>query len=129
MPDGTLEQQRARFAWEKVQGIIQKSEQREAFKRLAKGAPVLIMNNGLMQTLAFYQSRSVNAEAAQELVKAILGWLEKQQMISPAGGKDIFQAGMQSLQSQPAIRYLRATEEAIAILRWIRQFADAVIPD
>jgi CRISPR-associated protein Cmr5 len=129
MPEGTLEQQRARYAWEQVQAIRQKPQQREAFKRYAKGAPALIMNNGLMQTLAFYQSRSVNPEAAQELVKAILGWLAQRQMIARAGSSDIFQAGMQSLQKQSAIGYLRATEEAIAILRWIRQFADAVLTD
>lgn len=34
---------------------------REEYRNLAKAAPALIMNNGLMQTLAFYQDEQAAA--------------------------------------------------------------------
>ncbi len=47
----SLDQQRAAYAWECVQGC------NGDYTNLAKAAPALIMNNGLMQALAFYQSK------------------------------------------------------------------------
>ena len=51
VPTVSIEQQRAKFAWERVQGCNKK------YMNLAKAAPALIMNNGLMQALAFYQAK------------------------------------------------------------------------
>lgn len=51
----TLEQQRAQFAWDCAREGSTRSG--DEYRNLAKAAPAFIMNNGLMQTLAFYQDK------------------------------------------------------------------------
>jgi len=47
----TLEQQRAADAWQAAAGCT------NAYAKLTKSAPALIMNSGLMQTLAFLHEK------------------------------------------------------------------------
>ncbi|HQG29413.1 MAG TPA: type III-B CRISPR module-associated protein Cmr5, partial [Candidatus Ozemobacteraceae bacterium] len=75
----SLEQQRAKFAWEKAKASP------NDFTSLAKGAPALIMGNGLMAALAFWNSRKT--EQGNHLVTALLGWL-KERRLAPAGTTD-----------------------------------------
>lgn len=118
-------QRRAAFAWGKVQGCGEK------YANLAKAAPALVMNNGLMQTLAFFQAKE---EHHRRLSRHICEWL-----VATFAGQDGFpaQAGvapedqlfnqvMQALTQAKPDLYRRATEEALSLLRWIRQFASAV---
>lgn len=51
----SLDQQRAAYAWQCVQGCNSRNDD---YTNLAKAAPALIMNNGLMQALAFYQDKA-----------------------------------------------------------------------
>ena len=51
MAEQSLDQLRAAHAW----AVVGKSQKNQDFKNLATSAPALIMGNGLMQTLAFYQ--------------------------------------------------------------------------
>lgn len=51
----TLEQRRSATAWRFAQEGVARSDQ---YKDLAKAAPALIMNNGLLQTLAFLRTRA-----------------------------------------------------------------------
>ena len=115
MPDAqSLDQERAAFAWTKVG-----DQPRKEYVKLAKGAPALVMSNGLMQTLAFYQSKSADH---QQLLRHIIEWLAKR--LSP-GFPAEFTGAMQRLHGADSDLYMRATEEALEILRWIRQFAAA----
>lgn len=116
----SLEQERAIFAWEKIAGV--RKEFKEEYKNLAKGAPALLMSNGLMQTLAFYNSR--DKKAAEALAGHIQEWISKK--IAGIAGTD-FAKVMKGLQTCQTAEYMRATDEALEILRWIRQFADALI--
>ena len=113
----TLDQQRAAYAWQRVQGCTKE------YVNLAKAAPALIMNNGLMQTLAFYESKGKPHH--QQLAKHLSGWLHQQNHVTASD----FNAVMTSLQSTESSRYRQATEEALALLRWIRQFAAAEAPE
>lgn len=116
-PRTTLDQQRAAYAWQGVQGCTKE------YVNLAKAAPALIMNNGLMQTLAFYESKGKPHH--QQLAKHLSGWLHQQNHVTASD----FNAVMTSLQSTESSRYRQATEEALALLRWIRQFAAAEAPE
>lgn len=109
----TLDQQRAAYAWQHVQGCAKE------YVNLAKAAPALIMNNGLMQTLAFYESKG--KEHHRQLARHLSDWLHQQSHVTDSN----FNAVMSSLQSAESLRYRQATEEALALLRWIRQFAAA----
>lgn len=115
-PAMTLEQQRSKFAWDSIQGC------NKDYVKLAKSAPALIMNNGLMQTLAFYQDK--NKPHHQALASHLRRWI-----MVRAGGADKdpgFQSLMGELLKFDSRQYRQATEEALLLLRWIRQFAAAL---
>ncbi len=113
----SLEQQRAKFAWERVQGCNKK------YMNLAKAAPALIMNNGLMQALAFYQAKGEVHHLT--LNRHLCDWLLKRDIVAQAD----FASVMAVLHGADATTFRRATEETLALLKWIRQFAAAVAPE
>ncbi|MGC8917613.1 MAG: type III-B CRISPR module-associated protein Cmr5 [Thermoanaerobaculum sp.] len=118
----SLDQKRAGFAWEKVNGVH--SGVLEKYANLAKGAPSLIMGNGLMQTLAFYKSK--NEKHHEELLRHVLEWLSHKE--SPCHSfipESDFRKAMDALSRCESSQYIQATHEALAILKWIRQFASA----
>ncbi|CAK0748954.1 CRISPR-associated protein Cmr5 [Gammaproteobacteria bacterium] len=115
----TLEQQRAQFAWEAVNNAHHAVPQFGEYKNLAKGAPALIMGNGLMAALAFYQSR--DKPHARLLVSNVLGWLARRRMVP-----NDFMAAMNGFFQASSLDYRIATDEALAMLKWLRQFADAI---
>lgn len=112
----TLEQQRAQFAWDCAKEGTAVSDE---YRNLAKAAPALIMNNGLMQTLAFYQDKGKPQHIA--LAGHLRRWIMKR---AGGNGQDPgFQPMMEVLLRAQPDQYRRATDEALLILRWIRQFA------
>lgn len=129
-PTPTMEQQRSAFAWAaSEQGIQQAGDK---YMKLAKGAPVLIMNSGLMQTLAFLSDKKEAQH--RQLLQHILQWLAGRfdgeatnhaQHPFPRGSQADFERTMQALFNAKPQQYQRATAEALMILRWIRQLAAA----
>ncbi len=121
-----LDQQRAAFAWRRVE------EAKRAlgggysdYKNLAKAAPALIMNNGLMQTLAFFWSKGNEHEKKgvdhhDLLRRDILEWLGQQ-----FGMPRDYMAMMNAMFLADSEQYRLATEETMHLLRWLRQFADS----
>ncbi len=118
-PAMTLEQRRSEAAWRYAQEGVALSEQ---YKDLAKAAPALIMNNGLMQTLAFYADK--NKPHHQALASHLRRWIMQR-----AGGADQdpgFPFFMENMLKAESGKYRQYTEEALLLLRWIRQFAAAL---
>lgn len=113
-----LEQLRAADAWKQ----ISKDGNRE-YVNSAKSAPALIMNNGLMQTLAFLKSKGKD-----DLCRHVCSWLLTQVFNSNETGdvQQLFILVMTKLHVSDSSDYRRATEEALAYLRWVRQFASAL---
>lgn len=118
----TLEQERAAFAWKKVQG------QSGDYRTLVKSAPAMIMSNGLMQTLAFLKGKGKQHHG--DLLSHLLEWLVQRKIIALNidNGAD-FSASMENLYGSSSQRYQQATEEAMAILRWLRQLVDAALKE
>ncbi len=122
-PAMSLEQRRSQAAWKYAQEGVAKSEK---YKTLAKAAPALIMNNGLMQTLAFYEEKGKDKgkEHHHELASHLRRWI-----MQCAGGADsdpCFEDFMKIMLNFDSSSYRQATEEALLLLRWIRQFAAAL---
>jgi len=116
----TLEQQRAQFAWQCAQEGVQIAG--AEYRNLAKAAPALIMNNGLMQTLAFYQDKNKHHHRA--LAAQLRRWIMQR---AGGNGQDPgFQQMMGVLLRAQPDQYRQATDETLLILRWIRQFAAAL---
>ena len=128
----TLDQQRAALAWQyATDGMRLPDKESKAYKGLAKGAPALIMNSGLMPTLAFYKAKGsdkhgqleVNNSAASLLQHLLAGLSER---LKPTPQPKDFGSFMNHLQDMQSAVYLRYTDESLELLKWIRQFVDAV---
>ncbi|HUM95554.1 MAG TPA: type III-B CRISPR module-associated protein Cmr5 [Candidatus Competibacter sp.] len=117
LPTTSLDQQRAAYAWQCVQNLP------KDYDKLAKAAPALIMNNGLMQALAFYQSKGKAHHLA--LNQHLCEWLRQRGIVQQAE----FASVMAALHGADATTFRRATEETLALLKWVRQFAAAVAPE
>ena len=118
-PAMTLEQQRSATAWRFAQEGVALSDQ---YKDLAKATPALIMNNGLLQTLAFFEDKGKPHHKV--LASHLRRWV-----MSRAGGSDQdigFLPFMEILLQADSQQYRQASEEALLLLRWLRQFAVAV---
>lgn len=116
----TLEQKRAEFAWQKVQG------QSDDYLRLVKSLPAMIMTNGLMQTLAFLEGKGEKQRHHKDLVNHLIEWLAKRDVVRE---RSDFKGVMETLYSLESQKYQQATEEVLAILRWLRQLVDAAIKE
>ncbi|MDP2368760.1 type III-B CRISPR module-associated protein Cmr5 [Rhodoferax sp.] len=116
----TLDQQRAALAWGYATAAM-KTGFAKKYKNLAKGAPALIMNSGLMPTLAFYNSKDPEHKA---LLEDLLAGLSTR--LKPSPQPKNFQEFMVHLQKCKSQDYLRMTDEALELLKWMRQFVDAV---
>lgn len=112
----TLDQKRAAYAWAHVSSDGRSGE----YVTLLKGAPALVMSNGLMQALAYYQAKS---EDGKKLVAAVGGWLKQQ---CPFVGGTDFTSVMNSLYGSSALDYMHATVETLEILKWMKQAGSAL---
>jgi CRISPR-associated protein Cmr5 len=111
----TLEQRRAADAWR----CAQDQGEDEDYANLAKGLPVLIMNSGLLQVMAFLNEKGAHC--------ALLGghlrsWLHNRYHDVP----EAFPGFMTALMEADSHKFQAVTTEALSWLRWLRQLAAAV---
>ena len=126
----TLDQERAEFIWKKLTELKKSAPTiLDPYTKLSKGAGTLIMQNGLMPTLAFYGDKAKGGAASRgqgnehlQLLSHLLQWLEKQGLISG----NSFEEAMNSLLTKSSRDYRAITEECLALIRWIRHFASAL---
>jgi CRISPR-associated protein Cmr5 len=116
----TLEQQRATKAWELV---TQVKENSQGYNSWVKKVPVLILTNGLGQTLAFLKSKSDHEK--ELLYEHLSVWLMVQMSWSPQSQQktDL----LERLIHESSANYRRATIEALAFLNWLKRFAGALL--
>jgi len=117
----TLDQQRASFAWKKTDESAQFIDM---YTVVAKSTASLIMNSGLMQTLAFLKSKDTDAHKA--LLGHLLKWWDIR-FLTKNEESDVpdFAMVMNILHQVDSSQYMQVNMEMMAFLRWIRQFADA----
>ena len=134
----SLEQERAKFAYEKV-GEVRKEDgdTQGRYVSYVKSAPVLILTNGLGQALAFYLSkldRPIDVDyktidpkefpegdkmAYAYLYRHISEWLARR----VTEGQDPLKYYME----HDGMSAIRLTDETIALLNWLKRFADAML--
>ena len=129
-PKPTLDQRRARHAWDAVAAIKSlSSDLQKNYLREAKRLPVRILTAGLGQSLAFVRAKGRSGAGAQ-LLRHIADWvLDKRKRPdstadAPEDGaliKNIIEGNGTDLQLH--------TEETLAYLEWLNRFAEAELED
>ncbi len=112
----TLENDRAKFAFEMVRSVSQKKDE---YKSWSKKIPVLIKTNGLGQTLAFMKSR--DKEETNLMLGQIHTWLAKKKELG--NGDDL----IRKITEIDSSTYRRWSREIIALFNWVRRFADGYL--
>lgn len=132
----TLEQERAKKAWEQVKGLMEEVERKikeankkeekdeeekkkEGYISVVRSAPALILSCGLGQTLAFYCSKG---GAQKILANHLAEWLLRDGQTQNKNAESLLDEIMKSDSS----RYRQLTSEAMAYLIWLKRFADAL---
>ena len=116
----TLDQERAKRAWENVKAVKGQSYEAD-YGSLARRVPALVQTNGLGQTLAFLKAKGKNSKAHQVLYEHLSDWVTGQmgwqkKLLAEVVGRD-------------TADYRRATTEAIAFLNWLKRFAEAELKE
>ena len=118
MSKPTLEQRRAKDAWKKSQGCSKE------YVTLAKGLPALIMNSGLMQTMAFLHEKGTGKNPQRhcaDLAQHLRVWINQRF----PDVRDDFEGFMQDMMESDPRDFQKITSEAFAWLRWMRQMSAA----
>ena len=118
-PQQTIEQKRARAAWDGVLAVKEQESYKEKYLALVKSAPADVLTNGLGQTLAFLKAKGKDEHKAlsthlSRWVCPQMGWTQNDDLLrkltEPDAGSDV---------------YRRTTAEALAYLVWLKRFAEA----
>jgi len=126
----TLGQRRAAFALEQV--LHNSCDNPKEFKSFCAGAPAVILQNGFGQALAFwYSKRKGNqTDKHQVLLDIIMKWLcreegdVKNEFIQPCR---VTKEWVMALSSMSQQQYLAAQGETLALLEWVKRYANALL--
>ncbi|WP_200250150.1 type III-B CRISPR module-associated protein Cmr5 [Thiococcus pfennigii] len=121
----TVEQQRAKFAWEEVDKVT--TSLRASYLSTIRSAPAMVINNGLGATLAFQLSKG---GAQKVLYEQLERWLcDQNRPALPA--QDAAHVGdnrlVRRLLAANSARYRRVTDETLEMVKWLKRFAEANI--
>ena len=121
----TIQQQRAKFALEKVQESITIGVKHKEFKSYASSLPAMIHMNGLGQAAAFFKSKDKNKYPEYEIIYNLLSeWLTQK-------GQPYYQSEnlLHGITNKDMQSYQLAQIEAQALMDWVKKFAKAFMGD
>lgn len=113
----TLEQKRAKAAWDAVSDV--KGKGLKDYGPLARSAPADIQVNGLGQTLSFWRAKGKPEHLA--LYQHVSTWVMGQLKATHPNGL----MGWIMAETTTSDQYRQATAEAMAFLMWLKRFAEA----
>lgn len=115
----TLQQQRAKYALNRVNDAIKDKVNQKEYKSYAASLPAMIHTNGLGQAVAFFRSKGKN-DTHFALYKLLSDWLT--QADQPYYGyKDL----LEGIVNEDMQQYRLAQMEAQALMSWVKKFAKA----
>lgn len=136
-PSQLIEQARAAYALAWIQraqadDTIKQSELKSFTRRL----PGMIQVNGFGQAMAFYYSKRTKSSAYQSVYSLIEGWLCGPHGHEATTGKPLLadHAGktpalLSAITQEGQQRYRLAQAETMALLRWAKKFAEALVAE
>jgi CRISPR-associated protein Cmr5 len=125
----TLGQKRAAYALQEVLG--NRCDKPKEFKTFCAGAPAVVLQNGFGHALAFWYSKSKNNQVDKHLVllDIIRNWLYRKDdgvqnnFIQPCQTTKEMVASLSNMSQQ---EYLAAQGETLALLEWVKRYANAL---
>ena len=124
--DLTIQQQRAKFALERIQAlpVKLKPNEQDEFIRYASGLPAMIHMNGLGQAMAFCQLKSKERESYGQLYQLVSDWLCQQgQPYHPK--TDV----LEGITQCDMAHYQLAQAETLVLMSWVKKFAKAFLTE
>jgi len=131
----TLGQKRAEFALAEILKVQDESLKKD-FKNFSAGAPAMILQNGVGQALAFWIAKATDKNLKIKtndkhyvLFKIVMDWLayEKGDIKNtfvkkkPNTPKEF----LEEISTLPQDKYLTAQKETLALLEWVKRYANA----
>ncbi len=122
MINKNLDHERALYAFECVEKIknLHDDFKGNKYRSAVLSSGILIHKSGLMQTLSFYISKRKD-EHYQKLASHILNWNEI------CGGNYEPLVSYHKLLNLPDDEIIQKTQEAKALILWLKNFADAML--
>lgn len=121
----TKEQQRSAFALQRIIDFGNTGVPKGDASFIV-GTPTMILSNGIAQTLAFLLSKQKPAEVVKEVkvFRILKAWLAQEiPILGPNNPDDrTFLSRFSALEQND---YLRAQQEALALLQWLKRYARA----
>lgn len=117
----TMAQKRAEFALRKTSEAKQSTD-REKLKSFSAGAPSMILQNGFGQTIAFWLAKDKAEHRA--LFHILTEWLKQTDQRNFGTCRQPADY-IQRLSTMEQREYLQSQNEALALLEWVKRFANA----
>lgn len=120
----TLAQDRSAFALKSVKDL---RGDRDKFAKFVSGMPAMILQNGLGQAMSFMLAKGTKdgrfqpADRHIEAFDMIAEWLKKREILASTEKERVVASLSQMNQSG----YLQAQNEALALLEWVKRYANA----
>lgn len=130
-----LEQERARYAWKCIREVKGDADLEGRYKSCVRRAASYIQVNGLGNTMAFYRSKfepdlkrgeggmSTEGKAYKLVYEHLNGWFRKRFK----EGRDILE--WMTGEDTSSTMVFHAAREIIALLGWMKRFAEAELGD
>jgi CRISPR-associated protein Cmr5 len=117
----TIGQERSGYALEKV--LQAGTEKTDKFDSFTAGAATMILQNGFGQTMAFWLQKSKDKKNDKHgrLLEIVREWLDKKGVIKSSDSISF----IKSLADVKQEEYLAAQKEALALLEWVKRYANA----
>ncbi|MFH1117079.1 MAG: type III-B CRISPR module-associated protein Cmr5 [Pseudomonadota bacterium] len=121
----TLAQQRSAFALTEVRHL---RGNRRDFAKFVAGLPAMILQNGFAQALAFLLAKGTDKNGKPnhgdkhlQAFDIIVRWFNDRDIVKQTEHRQV----MAALSEMPQGDYLRAQDEALALLEWVKRYANA----
>ena len=122
-----IENGRAKYAYETVEKFVNTNKGLKEYRSYVKKLPSMIQVNGLGQTLAFCYAKG---DQYRDLYQQISGWVnEKQPDLLKRYNQDSKMEFVQIVITMNSNDYRIISNEVLALLDWMRRFADGMIRD
>lgn len=116
----TLDQRRAKHAWERVERLRVGSDEADDYAREAKKLPVRIVTAGLGQALSFIHAKRERKPGLKDLHGDLTEWAQ-QRLAAAKNHSTLLEAVIHT-----DTQFLRrATDEILAYLGWLNRFTEA----